>query len=190
MASEQIHATAFGAAGLGLPGVMWGLDRMKVELPTRIVVAVLIISAIFVLISIGLWIHLLLKRFIPEISWRFSSARVPLHRAATMAYEAAEKAGVLHLHVGSNELPEKRLWHFKLLLLVHDKTQLFGIKPPSTKSNPIPKSELIGHDNYPMEGGQIGPAIPLNADPTYIDVMVGSKGLRLVIKEIRAEGKS
>lgn len=43
--SEQIHATAFGAAGLGLPGAMWALDQLKVEVPTPVVVLILIVSA-------------------------------------------------------------------------------------------------------------------------------------------------
>jgi hypothetical protein len=57
------------------------------------------------------------------------SRRIPLHIAARRAYEAAEKAGILHLTTSETASPEDKLFHFKLLFMVDDETELFGIKP-------------------------------------------------------------
>jgi hypothetical protein len=189
--SEHVNASAFGAAGLGLPGAMWALDHLKVDVPKPIVVLVLIISAACILVSLGLWIDLLFKRFGVQIAWPFLSARIPFHVAARHVYEAAEKAGILSLTSGSNESPDKRLNHFKLMFMIDDKIELFGVKPPSTKPTLIPKADLQGQDLYPVDGenSQIGHVLPLDADVAYVDVTVARKDVRRVIKELLAEAR-
>jgi hypothetical protein len=128
---------------------------------------------------------------VKSIEWPFFWKPIGFHRAATKAYEAAERAGVLNQYVGSNDSSDKALYHFKVLLMVHDRTQLFGAKPPSTKINAISKSDLMGEELTAIEGtgDQVYPMLPLGADPVYVNVSVGRKGLRHVIKEIHAEGR-
>jgi hypothetical protein len=82
-----------------------------------------------------------------RIEMRWPSARIPLHEAARRAYEAVEKAGVLDLTTPSQGSPDSKLNHFKLLFMVDDETEVFGVKPPSTKPRLIPKADLQGgHD--------------------------------------------
>jgi hypothetical protein len=76
--------------------------------------------------------------------------RIPLHIAARRVYEAAERAGDLDLTISSNSAPEAKLNHFKMFLVVDDGAELFGVKPPSTQSRPIPKKEF--GKLYPVEG--------------------------------------
>jgi hypothetical protein len=125
------------------------------------------------------------------IDFPFPSHRIPFHTAAIKVYEAAEKGGVLGQYVGSNDTPEKAICSLKTLLMVHDGVDLFGKKPPSTKVNVIPKAALQGEDLTPVEAtkDELFPILPLGADPTYVNVVVGARGLRRLIKEIRAEGR-
>jgi hypothetical protein len=79
---------------------------------------------------------------------------IPLHDAAIRFYEAAEESGFLELEVSLKEPPEKRLDHIKHLLMVDDRMNLFGIRPPSRKLRLINKSELTD-DLFPGEGSTI-----------------------------------
>ena len=118
------------------------------------------------------------------------SRRIPLHIAARRAYEAAEKAGILHLTTSETASPEDKLFHFKLLFMVDDETELFGIKPPSTKSLRIPTSELQGRDFYPAGGdsSQLNHLIPKDR-VAYTDVTEHRRDLRRVISSYIAEAR-
>jgi hypothetical protein len=118
----------------------------------------------------------------PQIQVSWPSIRVPLHLAARRAYEAAEKAGVLHLTTSETASPEAKLNHFKLLFMVDDETELFGVKPPSTQSLPISKTELRGMDIYPADGENSQLNHVLGQDRVaYTNVTVRRKDLRRVI---------
>jgi hypothetical protein len=55
--------------------------------------------------------------------------------------------------------------------LVDEKVELFGVRPPSTKSRPIPKSELTD-DLYPAEGGVEQLNNHISDEPIYRNVTV------------------
>jgi hypothetical protein len=82
--------------------------------------------------------------FWPKLPLRVFSQRIPLHVAARHVYEAVERAEDLDLTIPSSSSPETKLNHFKFALMVDGGTELFGVKPPSTQSRPIPKKELSG----------------------------------------------
>ena len=125
-----------------------------------------------------------------NFEWPFSRKVVPLHEAATRAYEAAEKAGILHLIASPTDSPEKQLTHIKLRFMVDDDAELFGVKPPSTVSRLIPKAELQGHDAYPAEGATSDINHMFATDGVaYTNVMVRRKDLRRVINGYLAEAK-
>jgi hypothetical protein len=119
-----------------------------------------------------------------------SGEMISLFEAATLAYEAAEEAGVLDLTTPTNASPENKLYHFKLLFMVDDQTDLFGVKPPSTKSRLIPKADLQGHDLYPVEGesSQINLLIPGDR-VAYTNVVLRRKDLQRVIDGYIAEAR-
>jgi hypothetical protein len=111
-----------------------------------------------------------------------------------LAYEAAEKAGILHLTTGENVSADAKLNHFKLLFIVDDETRVFGIKPPSTRIRLLPKEELR-KDMYPAEGdvSKLVYQWPRGgdlADVAYTDVAIRRKDLRRVICQVVWEGRS
>jgi hypothetical protein len=118
-------------------------------------------TALFTLVAIALtvdasWISVLsmagcalvagwgLWPLLSNLSLRVFPRRIPLHIAARHVYEAVERAGDLDLTIPSSSSPETKLTHFKIQLMVDDEAELFGVKPPSTQSRPIPKKELSG----------------------------------------------
>ena len=113
---------------------------------------------------------------------------MPLHEAARRVYEAVEKAGVLDLTTSPSSAPETKLTHFKLLFVVEDDVELFGIKPPSTKSRLIPKNELHG-ELYPADGdvSQLGHVASGGPDATYVNVTVRRSDVRRMIKKYLSE---
>jgi hypothetical protein len=181
MSSEAINASAFGAAGIGMPGVMWASDKLGYEIPHWLAELVLIISALCVLVSVVLWLHLLFQTSLP--SWPIFNRQIPFHVAARRVYEATEKANALDLMVSPTSKPEDKLNHFKMLLLVDDRVRLFGARPPSTKSRLIPKDELK-REIYPAEGdvSQLNDLWPAEHPPAFVDVTIPRKDLRRIIK--------
>ncbi len=59
--AEGVNAAATGALGIGLPTLMWTLDRLGVEIPKPVVLLMLAVSVILILISLGLWVHLIIR---------------------------------------------------------------------------------------------------------------------------------
>jgi hypothetical protein len=127
---------------------------------------------------------------VPWIEAYWPSIRIPLHVAARKAYEAAEKADILDLTTSTNSSPDDKLNHFKLLFMVDDETEIFGVKPPSTKLRLISKSDLQGHDLYPAHGeiSQINHLLPGDSI-AYLNVTVRRKDLRRVIEGYISEAK-
>jgi hypothetical protein len=164
----------FTLAGLGGPIVGWWLSG-----PVMAVCAL-----------IAAWGFWPLLKDAPPIRVSWPSVRIPLHLAARRAYEAAETAGVLHLTTPQDASPEAKLNHFKLLFMVDDQTELFGAKPPSTQSLPIPKAELQGMDIYPADGenSQLNHVIGQDR-VAYTNVTVRRKDLRRVIEGYIAEAR-
>jgi hypothetical protein len=182
--SEAINATALGAAGIGLPGMMWASDKLGYEVPHWLAVLVFIISLLCIVFSLVLWAHLLFQRI--GLSWPFPSRQIPLHVAARQIYEAAEKAAVLDLTLSSSSPPEAKLNHFKILIMLE--TEIFGVKSPSTKSRRIPKSELRG-ELFPVDGdvSEIGHIASPGPDSTYINVTVRRRDVKRLIKKYLTE---
>jgi len=66
---------------------------------------------------------------------------IPLKEAAQIAYETAERAGLIGVAYGLDQTPAERLLHSMDTLLVQN-IRFYGQKPPSTRKVRIPKSEL------------------------------------------------
>jgi hypothetical protein len=181
--SEAVNATAFGVAGLGLPGMTWALDKLGYEVAPWQAKTVLAVSALCLALSVALWAHLLTKRLGIQIDWPHWWGHMPLHEAARRVYEAAEKADVLDLTTSPSSSPDTKLTHFKLLFIVDDDVEVFGVKPPSTKSRAIPKDELHGQ-LYPADGdlSQLGHVASAESDATYVNVTVRRSDVRRMIK--------
>jgi hypothetical protein len=115
------------------------------------------------------------------------SRRIPLHIAARRAYEAVERAGELDLTIPSGSSPETKLNHFKMVLMVDDEAELFGVKPPSTQSRPIPDKELSG-ELYPVEGevSNLYQLLTPN-EIAYSNVTIRRSDLRRLIKKYLKE---
>ena len=101
----------------------------------------------------------------------------------------------LRFAVGIGHLCQIKFWlmqlnHFKLLFMVDDETELFGIKPPSTQSLPISKTELRGMDVYPADGDNSQLIHVLGSvSIAYTNVTVRRKDLRRVIDGYLAEAR-
>jgi hypothetical protein len=109
---------------------------------------------------------------------------VPLHVAARMVYEAAEKAN--HPVIKNSSIsPESKLNYFKVSFMVDDETEIFGVKPPSTKSRPIRKADRRGL--WPVLG-EVSQLEDLG-HPEYVDVTVRRKDLRRIINDVIAQAK-
>lgn len=123
---------------------------------------------------------------LPDWSLTLPSSQIPLHVAARQIYEAAEKAGVLDLTLSSSSPPEAKLSHFKILIMLE--TEIFGVKPPSTQSMPIPKSELRG-ELFPVDGNvsEIGHIASPGPNSTYINVTVRRHDVKRLIKKYLTE---
>jgi hypothetical protein len=116
---------------------------------------------------------------------------IPLHIAARFAYEAAEKADVLHLTTSDKSSADAKLDHFKILFIVDAETQVFGAKPPSTKIRLLPKEELI-KEMHPADGDvstlvYTWPRGPDLDDTAYINVSIRRRDMRRVIKNYIVE---
>ncbi len=147
------------------------------------------IMALCALVAVwGFWPVLLETR---RFSLVWPMAYVPLHIAARRAYEAVEKAGVVDNALSSTISAEAKLTHFKYLFMIDSKTKVFGVRPPSTRSRLIPKSDLQGHDLYPADGevSRLDNLFPSGADPAYISVAVRRGDLARVIKEYISEAR-
>jgi hypothetical protein len=158
--SEHINATALGAAGLGLPGLIWALEQLKIEIPTSVVVLILIISVICILLSLGLWAHILLRRFGTQIPLPNLSRRIALREAATRAYEKTRNKPVSVLaHAltrGSEE--DILVWYCgQMTQYQNGKTplmRLYGSSPPSREVDEIYTAPLNRH-YFEIENGAI-----------------------------------
>jgi hypothetical protein len=62
MRGEGQGAAASAIAGIGLPSLMWGFDRMGVEIPYGAAMAISIASALLILVSLALAGHLLWQK--------------------------------------------------------------------------------------------------------------------------------
>ena len=63
---EGLGAAASGAAGIGLSVLTWGLDKMGIEIPYGVAVAVSIAGALLLLLSLVLVGHII---------WRWLATR-------------------------------------------------------------------------------------------------------------------
>jgi|GraSoiStandDraft_40_1057318.scaffolds.fasta_scaffold204824_1 hypothetical protein len=186
---EKAGAIASAAAGIGLPGSMWALDHSGWVIPTWVYVTVGTVSVALIVLALILSAHMA-SNWARSKGFDLRPVRVPLHVAARHAYETLEKLDMLKLVVLETASPEAKLNTFKYLFMVDSETELFGIKPPSTKPRPIPKTELL-HDLHPVDGenSQLNHVIPADS-PAYIDVTVRRKDLVRVIDSFLAEIQS
>lgn len=73
-----------------------------------------------------------------------------------------------------------KLDHFKYAMIVDDEITLFGVKPPSSQSIPIPKQELSVL--YPVSGlSQLNQTIPYT-QIVYTDVRIRKRDFRRIIR--------
>jgi hypothetical protein len=112
-----------------------------------------------------------------ELWWRH---QIPLQEAALIAYEAAERAGALDLIDSAEVGPEHKLDHFKFACMVDDEITLFGAKPPSRVSMPIPRSELSGLRPIPGES-RFNYITPFDRT-AYTSVTISRRDLRCIIR--------
>ncbi|HEX3936092.1 MAG TPA: hypothetical protein VHX43_01195 [Xanthobacteraceae bacterium] len=124
MSTEAVNAGALGAAGIGIPGVMWASDKLGYQVPHWEAELALLASIVCILVSLALWGHLIFRRMGASINWSLFDPLVPLHVAARRVYEAAESAAVLDLMISKDESAESKLNHFKMLLLVDERVRL------------------------------------------------------------------
>jgi hypothetical protein len=61
--SEGTSALASGVLGIALPTLMWGLDRLGVEISKPVVATIVAVSILFVVLSLALFLHLTYKWF-------------------------------------------------------------------------------------------------------------------------------
>jgi hypothetical protein len=115
--------------------------------------------------------------------------QMSLFEAATRYYEAAEEAGVLDLVSPSRESPDDKLTHIKLLLMIDERIELRGIRPPSTKSRPLSKTELTDDLLYPGKGNTSQINHSIADEPVYLNVTIRNADLMRVIAADIAEAK-
>jgi hypothetical protein len=60
--SDATNAAAIGAAGLGIPGLMWGIDHTLWKPPEGLVALTIIVSVILITISLILWTKLAISK--------------------------------------------------------------------------------------------------------------------------------
>jgi hypothetical protein len=121
------------------------------------------------------------------------TSRIPLHVAARLAYERAEKAGILDLITLSSDTPDSKLNRFKMLLVTDDETEVFGIEPPSKRSRLISKSELqdeFGFGVYPVDGDVSQLDDVTGKRTRYVDVTIRRKDWKGVIDGCIAEARA
>jgi hypothetical protein len=117
--------------------------------------------------------------------WPFGR-RLLIEDAARFAYEAAERAGVLDLVTSGESPPGVRLNHFKYVFMVDDEVVLYGVKPPSTQSFPIPREQYS--QLCPVEGeSRLDKLAPRKI--VYVDVTIGRQDLRRIIQEYPAKAR-
>jgi hypothetical protein len=114
--------------------------------------------------------------------------QISLAKAATRIYEAAEAEGVLDFVVSERGSADKKLTHLKLLLMVDEAIELFGVRPPSTKARLIAKTELTD-ELYPAEDGADQINHHISDDPVYFNVTVSLATLIPAISRYIAEAK-
>lgn len=119
---------------------------------------------------------------------RIWPAEIPLVDAARRLYEAAEAASVLNFFVLKTDSPEEKLSHLKMLLMIDERVEVLGARPPSTQVRPITKTELID-ELYPAKGN-INEIVGLTSDePIFVDVAVKHATLIQFIEVSIAEAK-
>src|SRR5208283_676895 len=117
----------FTLAGVGAPILTWWVSGPIMAICAAVA-------------AWGFW-PIVAQLITSTVRWPFG--RIPLHDAARLAYEAAEKANVIEL-VGFTADPATALNHFKYVFMVDDEADLRGVKPPSTQQRQIPRDELHG----------------------------------------------
>jgi hypothetical protein len=115
---------------------------------------------------------------LPNLPFWVPGALVPIDRAARLAFEAAERAGVVDLTSHPDTAPEERLRHYIYTFMVDDETLLLGAKPPSMQLMPIPRDERF----YPVVGkNQFDALTPQRI--AYTNVKIRHRDLRRIIRE-------
>lgn len=117
------------------------------------------------------------------------SDQISLIEAARHLYEAAEAAHLLDFFVLKTDSPEEKLSHLKMLLMIDERVEILGAKPPSTQVRSIPKAELID-ELYPAKGSANEIVGLMSEEPVFVDVKVRRATLIQFIEVSIAEAKS
>lgn len=114
--------------------------------------------------------------------------RILIEEAARIAYEAAEREGVLDLITSPQSPPEVRLNHFKYVFLSDDEVILHGVRPPSTQALPIVRSE-DDVDLAPVAGeSSLAQLTPYKI--LYVNVTISKNDLDRIIRAYPEEAKT
>jgi len=131
----------------------------------------------------GFWSWIALAK--PQRLWR---QRIPIHEAALIAYEAAERAGVVDMTTHPATAPEARLKFYIYVFYSDDEAILYGAKPPSTRSLPIPRQEYMESSLYPVDGeSRLDYLSPRRVG--YVNVTIRRRDLNRIIQEWPAKSK-
>lgn len=118
--------------------------------------------------------------------WWFVHGHIPIWEAARLAYEAAESAGVADLTTNPSSAPEVRQKFYVYVFFSDDQTILYGVKPPSTKSHPIPRTELKGL--RPIDGeSRLDYISPQRIG--YINVTIRRRDLNRIIRKLPEQSR-
>ena len=116
--------------------------------------------------------------------WR---RKISLEDAAQIAYESVERMGIDPMTRYNFSSPTVPLSSMKFMLMYQcDDVELFGVRPPSTASLPIPRSEWWKR-LHPADKGSALLPIDVNASPTYVDVKISRRDLKRSIAHYVAD---
>lgn len=114
--------------------------------------------------------------------WRWPFPRcLPLKDAAQLAYEAAERNGVVDLGSSPKSPPDVRLDHFAYVLIGDTEAVIYAAKPPSTRPRPRSHDEVKGLRPLREKNQLIHRGTILSV--AYTDVSVRRSDLRRIIRE-------
>lgn len=118
--------------------------------------------------------------------WWILRRHIPILEAARLAYEAAERAGVVDMTTHPTSPPEVRLKFYIYVFFADDETTLYGAKPPSTKSLPIPRDEQ--KQLHPVDGeNKLDYISPHRVG--YVNVTIRRRDLNRIVREWPAKSK-
>jgi hypothetical protein len=148
---EKAGASGVGAAGLGLPGLMWTLDHSGWTVPGWVYALVGTLSVALILLSIILWVRIALNwAREKEWAWPFSKL-IPLADAATELHgeirgtllaTTTEELAESSIRAGAQANKSDLILNSLAMRILRRGATLHFEHPPSKKVERLPKAEL------------------------------------------------